>query len=101
MLPEEGSLTEPEMLRVKRLIREFDDIFTGPDGKVGYTHVVKHQINTGEAEPIKSHVFRKSLKEKEYVDEEITKMLEGGQIRPSKSPWGAPIILVRKKDGSL
>ena len=46
MLPEENSLTESEIQRVKHLIREFDDIFTGPDGKVGYTHVVRHQINT-------------------------------------------------------
>ena len=86
MLPEKGSLSNAEYERVKMLIHEFEDIFVGPDGKVGYTHVVKHHINT---EPIKSHVFRKSLKEKEYVDEEITKMLEGGQIRPSKSPWGS------------
>ena len=28
-------------------------------------------------------------------------MLEKGYIRPSKSPWGAPVLFVKKKDGIL
>jgi hypothetical protein len=30
--------------------------------------------------------------------EQITEMLEKGYIRPSSSPWGAPMIFVPKKD---
>ncbi|PKI67619.1 hypothetical protein CRG98_011999 [Punica granatum] len=32
---------------------------------------------------------------------QLQKLLEKGFIRPSVSPWGAPILFVKKKDGSL
>ncbi|CAM8993618.1 unnamed protein product [Rhodiola kirilowii] len=32
---------------------------------------------------------------------QIEKLLEQGFIRPSTSPWGAPVLFVKKKDGSL
>ena len=34
------------------------------------------------------------------LDEEVKNLLDHGIIRPSKSPWAAPVILVKKKDGS-
>ena len=51
--------------------------------------------------PIKQNYYRRSQKEREYVDSELEKMLASGVIRPSKSPWGAPNVLVRKKTGEL
>ena len=32
---------------------------------------------------------------------QLKELLNIGFIRPSTSPWGAPVIFVRKKDGSL
>ena len=37
----------------------------------------------------------------EEVRENLQDMLDGGAIRPSKSPWCNTIVLVRKKDGTL
>ena len=31
----------------------------------------------------------------------MTELLEAGHIRPSKAPYGAPVLLQKKKDGSL
>ena len=31
----------------------------------------------------------------------IARLLEKGVIRPSVSPWGAPVLFVKKKDGSM
>ncbi|KAL5803527.1 hypothetical protein ACOSQ4_031832 [Xanthoceras sorbifolium] len=33
--------------------------------------------------------------------EELSELLDKGFIRPSVSPWGAPVLFVKKKDGSL
>ncbi|PHT30857.1 Glutamine synthetase cytosolic isozyme 2 [Capsicum baccatum] len=35
------------------------------------------------------------------LKEQLKDLLEKGFIRPSMSPWGAPVLFVRKKDGSL
>ena len=35
------------------------------------------------------------------LKEQLKDLLDKGFIRPSISPWGAPVVFVRKKDGSL
>ena len=37
----------------------------------------------------------------EEIKKKIKELLEKGYIRPSSSLWGAPVLLVEKKDGSL
>lgn len=32
---------------------------------------------------------------------QLKEMLDRGYIRPSVSPWGAPVLFVKKKDGTL
>ena len=35
------------------------------------------------------------------IKNQIKELLDKGYIRPSSSPWGSPVLLVEKKDGSL
>ncbi|WMV55353.1 hypothetical protein MTR67_048738 [Solanum verrucosum] len=35
------------------------------------------------------------------LKEQLRDLLEKGFIRPNQSPWGAPVLFVKKKDGSL
>jgi hypothetical protein len=50
--------------------------------------------------PIFKRPFRMAANQLVELKEQIKELLDKGYIRPSASPWGAPIIFVPKKDGS-
>jgi len=45
-------------------------------------------------------MYRLSALENAKIKKQVQELLEKGFIRPSTSPCGSPIVLVRKKDGS-
>ncbi|UYV75954.1 K02A2.6-like [Cordylochernes scorpioides] len=61
---------------------------------------VKHRIHTGDHHPIKQRPYRVSKREREIMQKEVDTMLERKVIQPSESPWSAPVVLVKKKDGT-
>jgi hypothetical protein len=95
-----SELTKDERSRFTNLIMKYQDIFVGPDGKLGQAKFAAHKINTGEARPIKVPPRKYSPAQREVIENEIDKMLDQNIIRPSDSPWSSPICLVKKSDGS-
>ena len=95
------SLTDEQKQSLTDLLIQYGDIFVGPDGKVGRTDIVKHTIDTGDNHPFKLPMRRQPLAQKPIIENELEKMLEQGVIEPSESPWSSPILLVKKKDGSI
>ncbi len=45
--------------------------------------------------------YRHSLAQNIELENQLNDLLNKGYIRPSKSPWGAPVLFTKKKDGSL
>ena len=80
---------------------EFEDVFVGPDGKLGRTNLVTHSIDTGDAPLIRQRPRRVPYSQVEALDTEIENMLEQGIIRPSCSPYASPVVLVKKPSGKL
>ena len=91
-------LTEQQKEQVRNLLAEFSDVFSG---RPNLTHAAAHKIDTGHSLPIRSPPYKVPQKLEEEVNREVEKMLEMGIIRPSKSPWASPIVIVPKPDGSI
>ena len=97
----DSELTREEQERVKKLLVKYQDCFMEPDGKLGKTSLVKHKIDTGDSTPIKQRFRNPPVHLREQVDKEIDRMLDTGEIEPSSSPWSSPLVIVKKKDGSI
>ncbi|KAG1037188.1 hypothetical protein G6F43_012913 [Rhizopus delemar] len=86
----------------KPIISEFQDVFRNdlPPG-LPPVRTVEHVIDTGDARPISRPPFKMSPRELDELQKQLKELMDVGLIRPSSSPWGAPVLFVRKKDGSL
>jgi len=51
--------------------------------------------------PIAKSPYRLAPTEMQELKKQLDELLEKGFIRPSSSPWGAPVLFVKKKDGSM
>ncbi|KAA0048435.1 pol protein [Cucumis melo var. makuwa] len=51
--------------------------------------------------PISRAPYRMTLAELKELKVQLQELLDKGFIRPSVSPWGAPVLFVKKKDGSM
>ena len=52
-------------------------------------------------EPISKPAYRMAVVEMEELKNQVDELEKKGFIRKSISPWGAPVLFVKKKDGSL
>ena len=66
----------------------------------GRANCVLHNVDVGNAEPIKQNPYRVNPKKLEFLRREVGYMLEHGIIEPSQSNWSSPCLLVSKSDGS-
>ena len=79
---------------------DFADIFAATPEDLGRTNTLNHQIDTGDAKPIRQPLRRIPPAKRKQTQKLLQEMLEKDIIQPSSSPWASPIVLVQKKDGS-
>ena len=87
--------------KLREIIEEYRDVFpdTLPKGRPPKRDIV-HEINTEPGvEPVNRPPYRLSPAEQDKMEEQVKDLLAQGFIRPSNSPYGAPILFVPKKDG--
>ena len=93
-------LQDTEKETMQQILQKYQTLFAKDLSELGATSVVKHKIDTGQAPPIKQLPRRLPNVLKPVVEEQVNEMLAHGVVRPSKSPWASPIVLVKKKDGT-
>lgn len=84
------------------VVNEFPDLFPDeipgmpPERDLEFT--IDLVPGTG---PISKAPYRMAPAEMKELKTQLEDLLEKGYIRPSSSPWGAPVLFVKKKDGGL
>ncbi|GKB48462.1 putative reverse transcriptase domain-containing protein [Tanacetum coccineum] len=100
-------VTEKKKSDEKRLedipvVREFPEVF--PENLPGLPPVrqVEFQIDLiPGAAPVARAPYRLAPSEMQELSNQLQELSDRGFIRPSTSPWGAPVLFVKKKDGSF
>ena len=84
------------------LLMEFSDVFADLPPGLPPAHAVDHTIEVEPGSlPAWRPTYRMSPLELSEVRKQLDDLLSKGYIQPSVSPYGAPILFVRKKEGSL
>ncbi|KAI3685861.1 hypothetical protein L6452_35122 [Arctium lappa] len=85
-----------------RVVREFPDVFPEDMPGLPPDRVVDFRIDLiPGAAPIARAPYRLAPTEMQEKVVQLQDLLEKGFIRPSSSPWGAPVLFVKKKDGAM
>ena len=85
--------------QLKNLLMQYHSIFALNNNQPGTTNAIRHEIDTGDAQPISQAPYRSNPEKRKEVQRQVQSLLDAGQIESSKSPWSSPVLLVPKKDG--
>ena len=83
---------------IAEIIQQYKDLFPDVPNK---THIACHDVDVGDAAPIKQHPYRLSPHKVEHLQKEIQYMLDNEIVEPSNSSWSSPCILVPKPNGTF
>ncbi|XP_052180212.1 uncharacterized protein LOC127793503 [Diospyros lotus] len=93
---------EPLKIEEVRIVREFGDVFPDELPRLPPQREIEFAIEiVPGAGPISIPPYKMAPAELRELKTQLQELLDKGFIRPSMSPWGAPVLFVKKKDGSL
>ncbi|GJY20208.1 putative reverse transcriptase domain-containing protein [Tanacetum coccineum] len=84
------------------VVRGFTDVFPEDLSGLPPQRQVEFHIDlVPGATPVAKSPYRLAPSEMQELSEQLQELQDKGFIRPSHSPWGAPVLFVKKKDGSF
>ncbi|GJS72371.1 putative reverse transcriptase domain-containing protein [Tanacetum coccineum] len=84
------------------VVREFLEVFPEDLPGLPLVRQVEFQIDLiPGAAPVARAPYRLAPSEMQELSNQLQELADRGFIRPSTSPWGAPVLFVKKKDGSF
>ncbi|GJY33963.1 putative reverse transcriptase domain-containing protein [Tanacetum coccineum] len=83
-------------------VQDFPKVFPEDLSCIPPTQQVEFQIDLiPDATPVARVLYRLAASEMKELSDQLQELSDKGFIRPSSSPWGAPALFVKKKDGSF
>ncbi|GJU61425.1 putative reverse transcriptase domain-containing protein [Tanacetum coccineum] len=84
------------------VVREFPEVFPKNLPGLPLIRQVEFQINLIPGAALVARApYRLAPSEMQELSDQLQELADRGFIRPSTSPWGAPVLFVKKKDGSF
>ncbi|GJR15732.1 putative reverse transcriptase domain-containing protein [Tanacetum coccineum] len=84
------------------MVRDFPEVFLDDLSRLPPIREIEFRIElTPGATPVAKSPYRLAPSELEELSGQLKELQDKGFIRPSLSPWGAPILFVKKNDGSF
>ncbi|XP_037781188.1 uncharacterized protein LOC119577706 [Penaeus monodon] len=99
--PDLRHLSHMQCEGILALLANYPRLFSSDKFSIGTVPDVQHRIPTHETQPLCTRQWRLPEAAKQQIREECDAMLEAGVIEPSMSPWLSPVVLVKKKDGTV
>ncbi|GJV60150.1 putative reverse transcriptase domain-containing protein [Tanacetum coccineum] len=94
--------SEEKRLEDVPIVREFPEVFPEDLPGLPPARQVEFQIDlVPGAAPVARAPYRLAPAEMQELSTQLQELSDRGFIRPSSSPWGAPVLFVKKKDGSF
>ncbi|GJX72584.1 putative reverse transcriptase domain-containing protein, partial [Tanacetum coccineum] len=92
---------EPKLSDIS-VVRDFEDVFLDDLSGLPPQRQVEFRIDLVPGPtPIAKSPYRLAPSEMQELSGQLQELQDKSFIRPSHSPWGAPVLFVKKKDGSL
>lgn len=94
-----GQRMEPTEIHI---VQEYLDVFPDDLPRLPSPRELDFPIELlSGTQPISRTPYRMAPSELKELKRQLQDLIEKGFIRPNTSPWGAPVLFVRKKDGSM
>ena len=93
-------LSPLQQQQLNDLFKEFSDVFSQGEDDLSCTLLLEHTIETHRP-PLRQPYRRQNPAFQREEMPQVQQMLASDVIRPSNSPWASPVVMVKKKDGSL
>ncbi|KAI7813567.1 hypothetical protein IRJ41_020632 [Triplophysa rosa] len=97
----DSSVPEEWKDRLRQGLAKRAQVFSMNEWDVGLAKGVEHHINLSDSRPFRERSRRLAPADIEDVRNHLQEMLKAGIIKESKSPYASPIVIIRKKNGSI
>ena len=92
---------EEEKRRLLDLLKEYEQCFSRYEGDVGRTDIIQHRIELEGEKPKRCAVRPLKPAMRDILEKELNDLKEKDFIQESFSEYASPVVMVKKKDGSI